>query len=128
LGILKHTSISFFRELKMKYLVAIHRLTGYDGTIEGPEMARAIDEVNDEMVAKGIRIFVGGLRSEGLAKSVRRNSEDGSLTVTDGPYLETNEHIGGLWVLECATPEEAVEWGRKAADACRCSVEVRPFY
>lgn len=112
----------------MKYLVAIHRPTGYDGTIEGPDMARAIDEVNDEMVAKGIRIFVGGLRSESLAKSVRRCSEDGSITVTDGPYLETNEHIGGLWVLECASPEEAVEWGRKAAHACRCSVEVRPFY
>lgn len=112
----------------MKYLVAIHRPTGYDGSTEGPEMAQAIDDVNDEMVAKGIRVFVGGLRSESMAKSIRRNSQDGSTMVTDGPYLETKEHIGGFWVLECATPEEAVEWGQKAAQACRCSVEVRPFY
>lgn len=111
----------------MKYLVAIHRPTGYDGSLEGPDMAQAIDDVNDEMVAKGIRVFVGGLQTETLAKGIRR-SPDGTITVTDGPYLETKEHIGGFWVLECASQDEAVEWGRKAAVACRCSVEVRPFH
>ena len=45
-----------------------------------------------------------------------------------GPYLETKEHIGGFWVLEAADMDEALEWGRKAAVACRAPVEVRPFW
>jgi YCII-related domain len=48
--------------------------------------------------------------------------------ITDGPYLETNEHIGGLWVLEAADMDEALAWGRKAAVACRAPVELRPFH
>lgn len=48
--------------------------------------------------------------------------------VTDGPYLETKEYVGGLWVLEAADLNEALGWGRKAAVACRVPVEVRPFH
>jgi hypothetical protein len=48
--------------------------------------------------------------------------------VSAGPYLETSEHVGGLWVLEAADLDEALEWGRKAAVACRAPVEVRPFH
>jgi len=51
----------------------------------------------------------------------------GDPVVTDGPYMESKEHIGGFWVLDCATRDEALEWGRKAAVACRAPVEVRPF-
>jgi hypothetical protein len=47
--------------------------------------------------------------------------------VTDGPYLETKEHIGGFWLLEAADVNEALAWGRTAAVACRPPVEVRPF-
>jgi hypothetical protein len=61
-----------------------------------------------------------------MAKSVRVKPR-GELLVTDGPYLETKEHIGGFWVLECASLDDAMEWGRKAAIACRAPVEVRPF-
>jgi hypothetical protein len=78
------------------------------------------------MVAAGIRIFVGGLSVIGNAKSIRRQP-GGKLLVTDGPYLETKEHIGGFWVLKAANIEEALAWGRKAAIACRAPVEVRPF-
>ena len=48
--------------------------------------------------------------------------------ITDWPYLETKEHIGGFWVLEAVDLDEALEWGRKAAGACRAPVEVRPFH
>lgn len=49
------------------------------------------------------------------------------MIVTDGPYTETKEHIGGFWVLEVADMDAALEWGRKATVACRTPVEVRPF-
>ncbi|HET7646294.1 MAG TPA: YciI family protein [Candidatus Limnocylindria bacterium] len=111
-----------------QYLVTIHHPTDYDpATAEDEAMARDIDVLNDEMVAAGVRVFVGGLRPAGDATSLRPQSGGNVLTV-DGPYLETKEYVGGLWVLECASDEEALEWGRKAAIACRVPVEVRPFH
>jgi hypothetical protein len=110
----------------MQYLIAIYHPDDYDGSLEDEAMHRDIDELNEEMVAAGIRVFVGGLGSLATTRSIRRG--DGSTIVTDGPYLETKEHVGGLWVLEAGNLEEAVEWGRKAAIACRTPVEVREFH
>jgi hypothetical protein len=110
-----------------KYLVAIHHPDNYDPSTEDEAMHRDIDVLNDEMVAAGIRIFVGGLHPASNAKSLRPRP-DGKVLITDGPYLETKEHIGGFWVLEAADLEEALAWGRKAAIACRAPVEVRPFH
>lgn len=110
-----------------RYLVAIHHPDNYDPSREGEEMERDIDVLNEEMVAKGVRVFVGGLRPANRAKSLRAQP-DGKVLITDGPYLETKEHIGGFWVLEAADLNEALEWGRKAVIACRAPVEVRPFH
>lgn len=112
----------------MRYLVAIHRPDNYDPVASEDEaMAREIHVLNAEMIAAGVRVFVGGLQSPTLAKSLRIQPT-GDMLVTDGPYLKTPEHVGGFWVLETATPEEALAWGRKAATACRAPVEVRPFH
>ena len=110
-----------------QYLVAIHHPDDYDPSLEDEAMHRDIDVLNNEMVAAGVRIFVGGLRPASSAKSLR-TEPDGKVLITDGPYLETKEHMGGFWVLEAADIDEAVAWGRKAAVACRAPVEVRPFY
>lgn len=90
-------------------------------------MAAAIDAVNQEMIDSGVRHFVGGLRSPSHAVSLRR-SADSDVTVSDGPYLGGESFVDGLWVLEVATLDEALAWGRKAAEACRADVEVRPFH
>lgn len=111
----------------MKFLVAIHHPDGYDGSLEPEQMGRDIDTLNDEMEAAGARIFAGGLHPASNAKSLRAQP-DGKVLVTDGPYLETKEHIGGFWILECGSLDEAVEWGRKAVVACRAPVEVRAFH
>ncbi|MCX6938430.1 MAG: YciI family protein [Verrucomicrobia bacterium] len=111
-----------------KYLVAIHRPNNYDPfAAEDEAMSRAIDALNDDMKAAGIRKFVGGLQPLTAAKSLRLQP-DGSVLLTDGPYLTSPEHVGGFWVLEVADLEAALAWGRKAATACRASVEVRPFH
>jgi len=111
----------------MKFLVAIHHPDGYDGSLEGEEMIRDIGALNEEMEAAGVRFFAGGLHPARDAKSLRAKP-DGKVIVTDGPYLETKEHIGGFWILETANLDKAVEWGRKAVVACRAPVEVRPFH
>src|SRR6478609_1988729 len=97
-----------------KYLIAIHHPDDYDPFVaEDEAMDLAIDVLNEEMVAAGIRVFVGGLQPAGTAKSLRRQP-DGKVSITDGPYLATTEHVGGFWVLEAANMDEALEWGRKA--------------
>ena len=111
-----------------KYLVAIHHPDNYDPSVSEDEtMDRAIDALNEEMVAAGVRIFVGGLHPTSNARSLRMQS-DGKVVMTDGPYLETTEHVCGFWVLEAADLDEALAWGRKAVVACRAPVEVRPFH
>lgn len=109
-----------------QYLVAIHHPDDYDGAREDAAMRRDITALNVEMREAGVRVFVGGLEPAPRAVSVRR-AADGGVLVTDGPYLETKEHIGGFWVLEVASRDEALAWGRKAAIACRAPVEVRAF-
>jgi hypothetical protein len=108
------------------YLVAIHHPDDLDPSIENEAMSRDIDELNDEMVAAGVRVFVGGLTVASNARSIRPQP-DGNVLITDGPYIETKEHIGGFWVLKVASLDEALVWGSKAAVACRVPVEVRPF-
>jgi hypothetical protein len=109
-----------------QFLVAIHHPDNYDSSAEGEGMISDIRALNLEMVAAGVRTFVGGLTPPRNAKSLRAHP-DGKVIITDGPYLETKEHIGGFWVLEVADLDEALAWGRKAAVACRAAVEVRPF-
>jgi len=112
----------------MRFLVAIHHRDDYDPFAqEDDAMRQAIDDLNDEMVAKGVRLFVGGIHHASKAKSIR-TLPDGMMEVADGAYLKTDEHVAGFWVLEAASMDEAVEWGRKATVACRAPVEVRQFH
>ena len=107
-----------------QFLVAIQHPDNYDPSLEGEAMVRDIGVLNEEMEAAGARFFAGGLASARYAKSLRKQP-DGEVMITDGPYLETKEHIGGFWILEAADMEEALAWGRKAVVACRVPVEMR---
>ncbi|GFZ90039.1 YciI family protein [Dyella caseinilytica] len=109
-----------------QYLVAIHHPENYDPSLEGEAMIRDIHALNEEMATAGARFFAGGLESADKAKSLRKQS-GGKVAVTDGPYIEAKEHIGGFWILEAADMDEALAWGRKAVVACRAPVEVRAF-
>ena len=110
-----------------QYLVAIHHPDGYDGSLEGEAMMRDVHVLNEEMAAAGARFFAGGLTAASSAKSLRAQP-DGKVRSTDGPYLETKEHIGGFWILNAANLDEALAWGRKAVVACWAPVEVRAFF
>ncbi len=112
----------------MKFLVSIHHRDDYDAAAhEDAAVVRDIDDLNDEMIAAGVRQFAGGLHRAHTARSLR-SLDDGSVTMTAGPYLPGEEHVAGFWILECASMDEATEWGRKAVIACRAPVEVRQFH
>ena len=109
-----------------QYLVANYLPDDFDPSTVTEAMVEEIHALNREMIAAGVRKFACGISPAANAKTVRKQS-DGTVLVTDGPYLETKEHIGGFWVLEAADLDEALAWGRKAVVACRAPVEVRPF-
>jgi hypothetical protein len=88
---------------------------------EGPAVGKAALAVCQEAKDAGVFVFSGGLESE-RASIV---ATDG--TVTDGPYPETKEVIGGLTVVDVPSREEALKWAAKIAAACRCAQEVRVF-
>ena len=111
-----------------QFLVAIQHPNEYQlpAGAEGEAMTREIGALNREMMAAGVRDFAGGLQSAGRARTVRKQAS-GEIVVSDGPFLEAKEHVGGIWLLKCADMDEAVAWARKAAVACRVPVEVREF-
>jgi hypothetical protein len=84
-----------------------------------------VDALNDEIRAAGRWVFAGGLSSSSSATVLR--VQDGDVLMTDGPFAEAKEHIGGFWVIRAPDLDEALEWGRKATMACTVPIEVRPF-
>jgi len=109
-----------------QYLVAIYHPDDFDPSVETEATIEEIHALNREMIAAGARKLAAGLSGPSNARSLLAQS-DGTVLVTDGPYLETKEHIGGFWVLEAADLDQVLAWGRKAAVACRAPVEVRPM-
>jgi hypothetical protein len=85
----------------------------------------AVAALNVELKATGTWVFAGGLHPSSTATVLRLN--DGDMLVTDGPFVEGKEHIGGFWVIKAPDLDAALEWGRKAARACTVPIEVRPF-
>ncbi|MGH9481986.1 MAG: YciI family protein [Terriglobales bacterium] len=110
-----------------QYWVAIHHPDNFDPSVEDEAKMRDISALNQEMIAAGVRIFAGGLSPATRATSLRAQP-DGGVLITDGPYLETKEHVGGYWILETADQDQAVAWARKAVVACRAPVEVRELF
>jgi hypothetical protein len=107
-----------------QYLVSGYLPDDFDPSTQDEAIIEAIHALNREMIAAGVRKYAAGL---GKAKSLR-GQPNGEVLITDGPYLETKEHVGGFWILETADLDEAVAWARKGATACQASVEVREIF
>ncbi len=109
-----------------QYLLSVYSPEG--GTPQAEvldKIMRDVDALNHEIKAAGAWVFAGGLHPSSTATVVRLN--DGDMLVTDGPFVEGKEHIGGFWVIKAPDLDVALEWGRKAALACTVPIEVRPF-
>ena len=106
-----------------RYLLTIYQP---DGPPPAPEVleqvAGELHRLNENLKATGSWVFTGGLHSPDTATVVRADG-----TVTDGPYLEGKEHIGGVWVIEATDIDAALEWAGRAAAATTLPIEVRPF-
>ena len=107
-----------------QYLVASYLPDNFDPSSVTETMIEEIHALNREMIAAGVRKFACGMAPAASTKTVRKQS-DGKVLVTDGPYVEAKEHIGGFWILEAADMNEALAWARKGAISCDAVGEVR---
>ena len=111
-----------------QYMLSVHLVE--DGTPPPPPEAAQrtydrVDAFNSEVQAAGAWVFAGGLHPPSTATVVR--VADGEALMTDGPFAEGKEHIGGFWVIKAEDLDAALAWAVKATEACAAPVEVRPF-
>jgi hypothetical protein len=111
-----------------QYLLAVHNdvdVPPYANDDEMQKAFRQVDAFNSELQAAGAWVFGGGLNDPSIATVVR--SEHGEVIMTDGPYVETKEQLGGFWIIEAPDLDAALAWAAKGSEACMNPVEVRPF-
>jgi hypothetical protein len=117
-----------------QYLLSIYQPDGVPPAPEklGPVM-KTIGAMIEELKAKQLFVFNGGLHPADAATVVRR--DHGQIVMTDGPYAEGKEHVGGLMVIKAADLDAALKWASRLADALildgmdrGLGVEVRPFH
>jgi hypothetical protein len=110
-----------------EYLLSMH----YDDaeTPSEAELEPVMKEVagfNDALRRAGAWVFTGGLHPASTATVVR--SRDGDVVTTDGPYLETKEHLGGFWAIDAPDLDAALDWARQASGILLgLAIEVRPL-
>jgi hypothetical protein len=83
------------------------------------------EALNAEMQKVGAWVFGGGLQPVSSATVV--SNTKGDITITDGPYAETKEYLGGFWIIEAKDLDVALDWAARGSAACRGAIEVRPF-
>ena len=106
-----------------QYLLSIYQPDG--GVPDAETMARiaaGLHRLNEELRVSGSWVFTGGLHAPSSATVVRADG-----MITDGPYAEGKEHIGGIYVITAPDLDAALAWGRKAAAATTLPIEIRPF-
>jgi hypothetical protein len=110
-----------------QYLLSVHMVEG-EAAPSPEEMQQAfkdVDTFNAELQQAGRWVFAGGLEPADTATVVR--AEGGDVLMSDGPFAEAKEHIGGFWVITAEDLDDALRWAAKGSAACRGAVEVRPF-
>jgi hypothetical protein len=106
----------------MQYLVSV--IDDDAGSATTSEMA-AIDAFNDRLMAEGHWVFAGGLGSPSTATVI--DNRDGAAVFTDGPFVETKEHLAGFWIIEASDLDVALKLAAEGSLHCNRKVEVRPF-
>jgi hypothetical protein len=107
-----------------QYLISGYLPDNFDPSAMDEAMVEEIHALNREMIAAGVRKFACGL---GATRTLRAQP-NGEVLITDGPYLEAKEHVGGFSIVETATLDEALEWARRAVKAGRTPAEVREIF
>ena len=110
-----------------QYLLSIYQPEGPIPPREKLErIMRELDDVNREMKAAGAWVFAGGLHAPSSSTVARL--KDGEVLVTDGPFAEGKEYLGGISIIDAPDLDAALEWAAKISRATTLPIEVRPFH
>ncbi|GLZ81758.1 hypothetical protein Afil01_65650 [Actinorhabdospora filicis] len=111
----------------MKYLLAMYHPEGPTPEPEALDVImRRLGELEDEIRAQDGWIFGSGLHPASSATVLR--ARDGGVVMTDGPYIEGKEHLGGFSIVEAPDLDVALDWARRQAEITGLPIEVRPFF
>jgi hypothetical protein len=109
-----------------QYLLSVyHSETDYQASVDMTKIFEDVDAFNAGLQAAGAWVFAGGLYPSSTATVVRADGDE--VLITDGPFAEGKEHVGGFWVIKAPDLDAALAWARKATRACTAPVEVRPL-
>jgi hypothetical protein len=109
-----------------QYMLTIYQPDGPAPSAEFLEsVGRDLHALNQDIKAAGAWVFSRGLHPPSTATVVRARDRD--VMITDGPYVEGKEHIGGFWIVEAPDLDAALGWAGRAARATTLPIEVRPF-
>jgi hypothetical protein len=109
-----------------QYLLTVVEPTGGGMPENLDEIMRDVDAVDQAMRDAGVWVFAGGLHPPSTATTLR--PKDGEVLMTDGPFIEGKEHVGGFSIIDVPDLDAALGWGRKLVGATTIPIEVRPFY
>ncbi len=111
-----------------QYLLGMMQPDG-DDKIPPPDVLEGfmvdIGRIREELMSQGKWIFGNGLHSSSSTSTIR--IQDGTPVVTDGPFVDMNEHLGGITIIEVGDREEAIGWARRYVEVTNLPIEVRPF-
>jgi hypothetical protein len=109
-----------------QYLLSVYQP---DGPVPEPAVLSRIgadlDQLNAEMQAAGVWVFSGGLHDPSTASVVRSTGTE--TMITDGPFAEGKEHLGGFTIIRADDLDEALKWAEQLARITTLPIEVRPF-
>ena len=88
-------------------------------------MFDTVGAFNQRLQAEGAWVFAGGLQNHDSTTTVDNTGSD--VVVTDGPFVESKEYLGGFWVIEAPDLDAALKWAAEGSKACGNRVQVRPF-
>ena len=111
-----------------QYLMSVWHDAEYEVDFTTPEAQRTVAQVgafNEELMSAGAWVFGAGLQPASSATVLRPGGS--GVSMTDGPYAETKEQMGGFWVIEAPDLDAALALAAEASQACQGPVEVRPF-
>ena len=111
-----------------QYLMSVWHDDEYTVDFSSEEAQRNVAQVsafNDNIMSAGVWVFGAGLHPASSATVVRNQADQ--VSMTDGPYAESKEQMGGFWVIEAPDMDVALDWAAQAAAACEGPVEVRPM-
>ncbi len=112
----------------MRFMMFMYPVISDEEWTPSAEAVAAMSRYNEELTKAGVLLALDGLRPASEGARISRAVPGGPVTVTDGPFSEAKEVVGGYWIIQAKSREEAIEWASRCPVAGESFVEVRPIF